>query len=97
MTDKPSVMDVASKETMESVEHLPECPHMDQERKGDGMELVEGGGMLAEAQQTCPILMMDHGPLTARKQRDYLNQDNLGVQFTHLNTLCRKQMSVKCY
>lgn len=61
------------------------------------VEGVEGGGMLAEVQQTCPILMTDHGPLTARKQRDYLNRDNLGVQFTHLNTLRRKQTSVKCY
>lgn len=61
------------------------------------MELVEGGGMPAEAQQTSPILMMEHGPLTARKQRDYLNQDNLAVQFTHLNTSCGKQTAVKCY
>lgn len=56
------------------------------------VEGVEGGGMLA-----CPILMMDYGPLTARKQRDYLNQDNLRVQFTYFNTLCRKQTSAKCY
>lgn len=73
---------------------------MDEEREGDDMGLVEGvegGGMLAEVQQTCPILMMDHGPLTARKQRDCLNQDNLRVQFTHLNTFCGTQTSVKCY
>lgn len=61
------------------------------------VEGVEGGGMPAEAQQTSPILMMEHGPLAARKQRDYLNQDNLAVQFTHLNTSCRKQTAVKCY
>lgn len=60
------------------------------------VEGVEGGGMLAGAQQTCPILMVAHGPLTARKQRDYLNRDNLRVQFTQLNTLCRKQTSLKC-
>lgn len=46
-------MDVASQETMALVEHLPECPHMEWERKGDDVELVEGvegGGMPAEAQ-----------------------------------------------
>lgn len=58
---------------------------------------VEGAGMLAGAQQTCPILIMGHGPLTAGKHHDYLNQDKLRVQFTHLNTLCRQQTSIKCY
>lgn len=85
---------------MASGELLPECPHMDQERKGDEKETlkdVEGGGMLAGAQQTCPILIMGHGPLTAGKHHDYLNQDKLRVQFTHLNTLCRQQTSIKRY
>lgn len=85
---------------MASGEHLPECPHMDQECEGDEKETlkgVEGAGMLAGAQQACPILIMGHGPLTAGKHHDYLNQDKLRVQFTHLNTLCRQQTSIKCY
>lgn len=93
-------MGVASQETMASVERLPECPHVEWERQGDDVELVEGvegGGMPAEARQTSPVLMMEHGPLTARKQRDYLNQDNLAVQLTHLNTSCGKQTAAKCY
>lgn len=61
------------------------------------LEGVEGGGMLARAQQTCSILMMGHGPLTAGKHRDYLNQDKCRVQFTRLNTLCRKQRCLKCH
>lgn len=75
---------------MASGQRLPECPHMGLECKGDEkgtLKSVEGGGMLAGAQQTCPILMMAHGPLTAGKHRDCLNQDKLRVQFTHLNTL----------
>lgn len=56
------------------------------------VEGVEGGGMLAEARQTCPILMMDHGPLTAGKQRDYLNRDNRGVQFTSQHLVQKKRL-----
>lgn len=33
--------------------------------------------MLVGSQQTCPVLIMTHGPLTAGKHRDYLNQDKL--------------------
>lgn len=82
---------------MASDEHLPECPHEDYECEGEALEGVEGGGMLAGAQQTCPVpslRLMGHGPLTAGKHHDCLNQDKPRVQFTHLNTSGRPQMSL---
>lgn len=42
---------------------------------------------------TCPVLIVGHGPLTAGKHHDYLNQDELRL---HLNTWCRQQTSIKC-